>query len=34
MKVEGNRFSDSWAFLTPLDAVEELRMEWGPSDWI
>jgi hypothetical protein len=24
------RFSDSWASQIPLDAMEELRMEWGP----
>jgi hypothetical protein len=28
------RFSDSWASLKPLDAVEELRTEWGPAGWI
>ena len=28
------RFSDSWTPQTLLDAAEELRTEWRPSDWL
>jgi hypothetical protein len=31
MEAEDNRFSGSWTPQTPLDAMEELRIEWGPQ---
>jgi hypothetical protein len=32
MEAKKDRFSDSWTPQTPLDASEELRTEWGPSE--
>ena len=34
METGDGRFSDFWAPQMPLDAAEELRMEWGLTGWI